>query len=80
MTEFIDVNGKVIHAVARPPPSVRAQARGANNESPEVNRVNPRMDGSNVLVSTFTLPSEVVDPQQIQVNILALIINIAHYQ
>lgn len=73
VSAFLDVSGKVVHAVARPPPSVRAQAGGtASGVDSQPQPTAARGAGGpqrsdNVLVSTFTLPSEVVDPHQIQV-------------
>lgn len=73
VSAFTDVSGKVVHAVARPPPSLRTQAGGTasgvdSQQQPTAARgAGGPQRGDNVLVSTFTLPSEVVDPHQIQV-------------
>ena len=64
----LDVHGKVIHVVHRPPPSSRTQTSSSETPPTRANGGGPHMN--NVVVGSFTLPSDILDPNQVQVTAL----------
>ncbi|KAL4219644.1 Large proline-rich protein bag6 [Mactra antiquata] len=58
-----DVHGKVVHVVMRPPPS---SGRPSNNDNPQPSNVPPGRDVNNVVVGSFTLPSDIIDTHMVQ--------------
>lgn len=66
-----DVHGKVIHVVQKPPPSARTQAQGASSTSTSTPSQGghpglPRGDVNSYVVGSFTIPSDIIDPNQVQ--------------
>jgi len=68
----VDVNGKTIHVVQRSPPSARAASgAGPSSSAAEPGRARderPRMDGSNFVVGSFSLPPDASDVNQVHVS------------
>ena len=68
----VDVNSETLHVVAKPPPSApRPSTANIDSERPQPN-TRTHMHGphgpSTVVLGSYTVPSETVDPNQVQVS------------
>ena len=59
------MHGKVVHVVLRPPPSSTRPA-GNDGQTPSTTPAGGR-DGNSVVVGSFSLPSDVIDANMVQV-------------